>query len=92
MEFRIVAVGRLGAAGLIDANKLIATLGLVAVPFDAAQSELAVIAFTRYGKGIHSATRLNICDCAAYALAKTLNAPLLYKGDDFRHTDITSAI
>ena len=32
--------------------------------------------------------RLNLADCAAYALAKNLSAPLLFKGEDFTHTDI----
>jgi ribonuclease VapC len=30
-------------------------------------------------------------DCFAYALAKVKNVPLLYKGTDFRHTDLTAA-
>ena len=45
-------------------------------------------AFDRYGKGVHSKARLNISDCAAYALAKTMNAPLLFKGNDFPETDV----
>jgi ribonuclease VapC len=57
-------------------------------PFDEAQVRVAADAFDRYGKGIHSRARLNLSDCAAYALAKTLNAPLLFKGDDFRATDV----
>lgn len=54
-------------------------------------AEGAFDAFVRYGKGRHPA-RLNLGDCFAYALAKTLDAPLLYKGDDFAKTDIRSAI
>ena len=48
-------------------------------------------AFMRYGKGRHPA-RLNLGDCFAYALAKQLDVPLLYKGDDFAKTDIRSAL
>lgn len=51
----------------------------------------ALEAYLRYGKGIHPA-RLNLADAFAYALAKHLNAPLLYKGDDFPLTDIRSAL
>ena len=51
----------------------------------------ALDAFVRYGKGRHPA-RLNLGDCFAYALAKTLDVPLLYKGDDFAKTDIRSAL
>ncbi len=52
--------------------------------------ESALQAHLRYGKGRHPA-RLNLSDCFAYALAKQLDAPLLYKGDDFSQTDIRSA-
>lgn len=62
------------------------------VPFDELQARAASEAFSRYGKGIDPKARLNICDCAAYALAKTMNAPLLFKGDDFTQTDVTAAL
>lgn len=61
------------------------------VPFDEAQVREALIAFGRYGKGIDPAARLNLADCAAYALAKSLNVPLLFKGADFAATDVSSA-
>ena len=48
-------------------------------------------AFWAYGKARHPAC-LNLGDCFAYALAKTLDAPLLYKGDGFAQTDIRSAL
>lgn len=48
-------------------------------------------AFLRFGKGRHPA-RLNLGDCFAYALAKTLDAPLLFVGEDFPQTDIRSAL
>ncbi len=54
-------------------------------------SEAAMEAYFRFGKGFHPA-RLNIADCFAYALAKQLDAPLLYKGDDFALTDVRSAL
>ena len=60
------------------------------VPFDAAHSDLAFEAYGRYGKGRHPA-RLNMGDCAAYALAKARGWPLLYKGDDFSATDVERA-
>jgi ribonuclease VapC len=62
------------------------------VPFDESQIRLAAYAFDRYGKGIHSKARLNLADCAAYALAKTVDARLLFKGNDFAETDIASAL
>ncbi len=58
-------------------------------------SSLIAIAFAEPEKaafeGIiagHSKARLNLADCAAYALAKTMDAPLLFKGDDFAHPDV----
>ncbi len=51
----------------------------------------ALAAYLRYGKGFHPA-RLNLADCFAYALARQLDLPLLYKGDDFAKTDIRPAI
>ena len=57
-------------------------------------AELAAIAreaFLRFGKGRHPA-RLNCGDCASYALAKSLNIPLLFKGGDFAKTDIVPAL
>jgi len=51
------------------------------------QAEIARQAYRDFGKGRHKAG-LNFGDCFAYALAKDLDEPLLFKGDDFRHTDI----
>ena len=51
------------------------------------EDRIALDAYERYGKGRHPA-RLNMGDCFAYACAKTNNARLLYKGDDFAHTDL----
>ena len=51
----------------------------------------ALDVYLRFGKGRHPA-RLNLADCFAYALAKQLDAPLLYKGDDFPLTDVRSAL
>ena len=61
-------------------------------PVDAAQARLALTARIKYGRGFGHPARLNYSDCFAYALAKTRNLPLLFKGDDFTHTDIISAV
>lgn len=68
--------------------RLLADNEIEIIPFDEVQLRAAAVALDRYGKGIDSKARLNLCDCAAYALAKTLNAPLLFKGNDFSQTDI----
>jgi ribonuclease VapC len=51
------------------------------------QAEIARYAYRDFGKGRHKAG-LNFGDCFAYALAKEMDEPLLFKGDDFRHTDV----
>jgi ribonuclease VapC len=61
------------------------------IPFDEAQAKEALSAFDRYGKGLHPKARLNLADCAAYALARTMKAPLLFKGNDFAATDVQLA-
>ncbi len=55
-----------------------------------AQAEIARQAYRDFGKGRHRAG-LNFGDCFAYALAKEKDEPLLFKGDDFRRTDIEVA-
>lgn len=71
-------------------RRILYDLGIAIVPTDELQAPLAAQAFLRFGKGRHPA-RLNLGDCFSYALAKSLNAPLLYKGDDFSHTGIVAA-
>lgn len=73
----------------IDA--LVDSLRLVVVPFESSHLTAARDAFARYGKGTGSPARLNFGDCMSYALAKVSGEPLLFKGDDFTHTDITPA-
>jgi ribonuclease VapC len=58
----------------------------------AEQADLARAAHRRYGRGSGHPAKLNFGDCFAYALAKATGEPLLYKGDDFGHTDIRSAL
>ena len=55
-------------------------------------ANIAADAAERYGRGSGHPARLNFGDCLSYAVAKHLDAPLLFKGDDFRHTDIESAL
>jgi ribonuclease VapC len=74
---------------LLDA--LVADAELSVVAFDAAQARLAREAYARFGKGTGSKARLNFGDCVTYALAKVTGEPLLFKGDDFTHTDVESA-
>ena len=56
------------------------------------QIRIARDASIRFGKGMGHPAQLNFGDCFSYALAKSLNVPLLYKGADFAKTDIVSAL
>jgi ribonuclease VapC len=69
-------------------QRFLEEIGAVVVPFDEQQARLADTAYQRYGKGQGHPAQLNFGDCAAYALAKSLDEPLLFVGCDFSQTDI----
>ena len=56
------------------------------------QAYIARAAYRDFGKGSGHPARLNFGDCFSYALAKVTGEPLLFKGDDFGHTDLTAAV
>jgi ribonuclease VapC len=61
-------------------------------PFTIDQARIARQAYRDYGRGSGHRASLNFGDCFAYALARDKREPLLYKGDDFAHTDLRSAV
>ncbi len=71
-------------------NRFIPQLNILIVEFDAEMAHRAIEAGHRYGKGRGKKAQLNFGDCCSYATAKALNMPLLFKGNDFLHTDIDS--
>ena len=91
VELSCVVEGRKGDAGRVDLEAFLKLLDPEIVALTSAQAELAIEAFRRFGKGRHRAG-LNIGDCFAYALARHADELLLFKGDDFGHTDIGSAL
>lgn len=90
-ECAVVMGGRRGPEGEQITWMFLADNDIRISPFDESHARWASEAFGRYGKGIDPKARLNLADCAAYALAKSLAAPLLFKGEDFVHTDVTVA-
>ena len=90
VETRMVMSGRRLDADPDLVGGTLESLGISLVPVTPDQGEVAVSAFMRFGKGRHPAA-LNIGDCFTYALAKSRNLPLLFKGDDFTKTDIVPA-
>ncbi len=71
-------------------DELLARWTIDVIPFDETLSDLAFEAYRRFGKGRHPA-KLNMGDCAAYALAASRGWPLLFKGEDFSRTDVERA-
>jgi ribonuclease VapC len=90
-EVSLVLYSRFGDPGLVKLDELLAALAVEFIPFDKIQAQLACFAWQTYGKGRHPA-KLNFGDCCSYALAKHLNLPLLFKGNDFIHTDVLRVV
>ncbi len=72
-------------------DEFLAVAGIRIEPVTAEQANLARAAHVRFGKGTGHPAGLNYGDCFAYALAQAVNAPLLFKGDDFARTDAAKA-
>jgi ribonuclease VapC len=90
LEIRMVLSGTSGKIGLNTLDTFLKNLKITPIAFDETAYKWAAFAFETYGKGRHIAS-LNYGDCMAYAIAKTFNAPLLFKGQDFIHTDVKQA-
>ena len=91
LEAAIVIHNRKGPAGARELDLLIFTAGIVTVSMNEEQVRLAKEAYVKFGKGHHPAA-LNMGDCCSYALSRLSGEPLLYKGDDFSKTDISSCL
>lgn len=90
LEASIVTSGRADEAERLDI--LLKRAELEIVPFSVDEAKVGAQAFQRFGKGSGHPAKLNLGDCFAYALAKTRDLPLLFKGNDFVHTDIVPAL
>lgn len=90
VEATMVMQLRWGDRGGRELDALIDEVGIEIIAFDHDQAKAARDGLRRYGKGLHRAP-LNFGDCFTYALAKTLDVPLLSKGDDFALTDVKRA-
>ena len=91
LETTMVVLGRKGERGIDELAAFMNSTGVETAAFTTQQLDIAIEAFRRFGKGRHKAG-LNLGDCFAYALAKAVGEPLLFKGDDFSMTDITPAL
>ena len=91
LELSIVVEGQIGPDAGRQCDIFFRRAGIIIEPFTVEQAHLARQAFLDFGKGRHVAG-LNFGDCFSYALAKITGEPLLFKGDDFKKTDIPSAL
>ncbi len=73
-------------------EEIIETASMMVEPVTESQARIARQAYRDYGKGSGHPAKLNFGDCFSYALAREKREPLLFKGDDFGHTDLRSAL
>ena len=90
LEAGIVADHQADSRAGRQLDALVGRISLRIEPVTEEQVRIARQAYLDFGKGNHPA-KLNFGDCFAYALAKATGEPLLFKGDDFGHTDIRAA-
>jgi ribonuclease VapC len=99
---RVSAVNYVEAAAVIDGSRnpitsrrfdeLFREAALRIEPVTEVQARIAREAYRDFGKGSGHEAALNFGDCLAYALAKAMGEPILFKGNDFRHTDLESVL
>jgi len=100
--FRISAATFLECSIVLDGSRdgvlsarydaFLSEFGIIIEPVTEIQAKIARQAYREFGRGSGSSAQLNFGDCFSYALAKDRNEPLLYKGNDFMHTDVRSAM
>jgi len=98
---RISAANYLEAAIVIDGTRspiasrrfdeAVTAAEIIVEPVTREHAEIARAAYRDFGKGSGHPAGLNFGDCFAYALAKSMREPLLFKGGDFSHTDVAIA-
>ncbi len=91
VEAAIVVEALAGDSGSRQFDAFMRSAGIAIEAVTEEQAHLARQAWSDFGKGRHAA-RLNFGDCFAYALAKASGEPLLFKGEDFRQTDVAAAL
>ena len=101
-EIRISAATYFETAIVIDSRRdpamsrilddVVIRSGLIIEPVTARQAEIARQAYRDYGRGSGHPANLNFGDCFSYALARDKREPILFKGDDFNHTDLRPAV
>ena len=92
LETSIVIDAHRDAALSARLDETILDSEIVVEPVTLEQARIAREAYRNYGKGSGHPAKLNFGDCFSYALAREKREPILYKGDDFGHTDLRAAV
>jgi ribonuclease VapC len=92
VELYVVVDGKRDPVRSARLDELLQRSDVEVVDVTKEQAHMARAAYRDFGRGSGHAARLNFGDCFSYALAKATGEPLLFKGDDFGHTDLTSAV
>jgi ribonuclease VapC len=92
LETAIIADARPNPLVSNRLDPLLAQLDVRVVPFTPSHAQIARAAYRDFGRGSGHPAKLNFGDCFAYALAIDMDEPLLFKGDDFIHTDVRVAL
>jgi len=92
LETSIVVEARRDPVTARVVDNILSRFGVELEAFTPEQAEIARAAYRDFGKGSGHPARLNFGDCISYALATATGEPLLFKGDDFTHTDVRSAL
>jgi len=92
LETGIVMANDKTSDGTERLQRLMLSLDIRVADFTRVEAEEGMLAHRRFGRGSGHPAKLNFGDCFSYALARTLSLPLLFKGDDFIHTDIEPAL
>lgn len=92
LETAVVLDGTRDAVLSREFDRFMELAAFVIEPVDEAQARIARDAYRDFGKGSGHPAQLNFGDCFAYALAKSRDEALLFKGRDFRHTDVVAVL
>ncbi|HVZ85297.1 MAG TPA: type II toxin-antitoxin system VapC family toxin [Terracidiphilus sp.] len=92
LETSIVLLKRRNPLMEAALDELILDAGIFIEPVTAEQARIARQAYRDYGRSSGHPANLNFGDCFSYALARTTREPILFKGNDFNHTDLRSVL
>jgi ribonuclease VapC len=92
LEASMVLASQTSNAGIQRLDTFLRQLNIKIIPYTEEMAVNAARAFLSYGKGQQNQAQLNFGDCMVYSACKVEAMPLLFKGDDFTHTDVERAI